>query len=155
MKRWGNLLVLLSIFLVISTACNKNAHIVSLKYTPEEFDHLSSGASSVSPVGINAIPFSDYSPGVNKINSKTLIFERLKFYAVELESEELAKNEALRLNQYYSRNYLLDRVEGEPILEDYVIKTFSAKNPNRTLQRSPKKEEGHQSEHAPHATTHQ
>lgn len=112
----------------------------------------------VNPTGENAIPFYDYSPGVNKPNSKTLIYERLKFYAVEFETEEQAKSEALRLNQYYSRNYLLDRVEGEPILEDYVIATFKGANPNRAIQRVPKKEghSEHGAEHgsAPHESAH-
>lgn len=133
------LIVLLSALMLNS--CTKNNKEHGLKYTSGEFAHLASSATTVNSTGENAIPFYDYSPGVNKANSKTLIYERLKFYAVEFETEAQAKNEASRLNQYYARNYLLDRVEGEPILEDYVIASFKAMNPNRAIQRSPKKSE--------------
>ena len=146
--------VVLLLFSILFFSCNKKVEVANLKYTTEEFDHLAHEASSVSPSGENAIPFTDYSPGINKANSKTLIVERLKFYAVEFESEALARNEALRLNQYYSRNFLLDRVEGEPVLEDYVIKAFHAINPNRTVQRSPKKVEGHGEGHSVHGAGH-
>jgi hypothetical protein len=44
----------------------------------------------------------------------------------------------VRLNQYYSRNWLFDRTEGEPVLEDFVINNFGATNPNRRLQRKAK-----------------
>jgi len=135
------LIVILSALMLSS--CTKNNKEHGLKYTSEEFTHLASSATTVNSTGENSIPFYDYSPGVNKVNSKTLIYERLKFYAVEFETEAQAKNEASRLNQYYTRNYLLDRVEGEPILEDYVIATFKAINPNRAVQRSPKKSEAH------------
>ena len=144
------LLISLSLF-----ACSKKSANHELKYTDEEFSHLAHLATAVSATGENAIPFSDYSPGVSKPNSKTLIYERLKFYAVQFETETQARNEAMRLNQYYSRNILFDRVEGEPILEDYIIKTFQGKNPNRTVQRAPKKEEGHPGEHSTeHSTEH-
>ncbi len=148
----------LMILLVASllNSCNKKAIDVTKIYTAEEFAQLASKATSVNPTGENAIPFSDYTLGVKKENSKTLIFERLKFYAVEFESEKMARSEALRLNQYYSRNILFDKVEGEPILEDYLIETFKAVNPNRAVQRVPKKAEDH-GEHgaeAPHSEAH-
>ena len=142
--------IILLLFSLANSSCSKK--VTEHRYTAEEFAHLAHAATAVSPTGENAIPFSDYSPGVNKPNSKTLIFERLKFYAVEFETETQAQNEALRLNQYYSRNILFDRVEGEPVLEDYVIKTFQAKNPNRAIQRTPKKDEASHSEHDAHST---
>jgi hypothetical protein len=97
----------------------------------------------VNPVGENAIPFSEYSHGVNKIISKTYIYNRLRFYAIGFNSVEEAKKEAIRLNQYYSHNFVFDQVEGEPLLEDLVIETFHAKNPKRNIQRVPKKTESH------------
>ena len=86
------------------------------------------------------------------------MFERLAFFAVEFETEDQARAEALRLNQYYARNWLLDRVEGEPVLEDYVIETFHAINPKKRIQRVPKKHavEGEQKEgeHGEHKEEH-
>jgi hypothetical protein len=158
MKRVDFKTMFLLFLVLVLESCNKHSKVAELKYKIEEFDHLVNEATAVNPVGENAIPFHDYSPGVNKLNSRSLIYQRLKFYAVEFDSETTAHNEALRLNQYYSRNFLFDLVEGEPILEDYVIKTFGAINPNRAVQRAPKKAEGHSehstehSEHSAHPT---
>ncbi len=130
----------LIILLFSFASCSKKKEVVSLKYTQEEFMKLASEASLSNEKG-DGIKFSDYSPGVNTLESKALMFNRLVFFAIEFETEEQAKNEALRLNQYYSRNWLFDRVEGEPVLEDFVIEKFKAINPKRTIQRVPKKHE--------------
>ena len=66
--------------------------------------------------------------------------------------KQALKKEAERLNQYYARNWLFDRVEGEPILEDYVITHFKATNPNREIQRKPKVEA--HGEHGEHGEGH-
>ncbi|MGZ3807229.1 MAG: hypothetical protein ACXVCE_04025 [Bacteriovorax sp.] len=120
-------------------SCSKKVQKAELKYTAEEFTALAHEASSSPEKGEDGIKFSDYSPGVNKLESKALMYKDLPFFAVEFESEEQARNEALRLNQYYSRNWLFDRVEGEPVLEDYVIETFKATNPQRKVKRVPRK----------------
>ncbi len=134
-------------FLFLSlVACSKKHEAPSLKYTVEEFNALNTEAYPSGDKGEDAIKLSDYSPGVNRLDSKGYIYKRLVFLAVEFETEEQAKAEAMRLNQYYIRNWLFDRVEGEPILEDYVITHFKAINPNRKIQRKPKVEahgEGH------------
>lgn len=94
--------------------------------------------ASLSTDKTDTIKFSDYSPGVSPVESKALKYQRLIFFAIAFNSVEEARNEAKRLNQYYSRNWLFDRVEGEPVLEDYLITTFKAVNPNRKIQRIPK-----------------
>lgn len=137
-----------------SISCSKKHTETERTYTADEFARLANAASQVNSTGENAIPFSDYSPGVNKASSKTFIFERLKFYAVQFETEAQARSEAMRLNQYYSRNILFDLVEGEPVLEDYVIKSFQAQNPTRTVQRIPKIEEGHSVHGEVHGSPH-
>jgi hypothetical protein len=109
-----------------------------LKYTPEEFSHIMGTTSAQDDKNTaNAIIFSDYSPGVNRLNSKAMIYERLSFAVLEFENEKQAKDEAMRLNQYYSRNWLFDKVEGEPLLEDLVIFKFHAINPKKYTQRKP------------------
>ena len=123
--------------LLISSCSKKNDHADQV-YKLEEFTAI------IDSVGVTpdkeskrAINFADYAPGVNRVNSKALIYERLHFYAVEFETEKEAKEEAKRLNQYYSRNWLFDKVEGEPILEDLVIVKFHAKNPSKLIARKP------------------
>lgn len=133
-------LLLAFVFLV---ACSKKQVNVEPKFTSEEMMALAHEASAASEKGEDAIKFSDYSSGVNKVESKALKYQRLTFFAIEFETVEEARSEAKRLNQYHSRNWLFDRVEGEPILEDYVITTFKAVNPNRKVQRAPKKHEVH------------
>lgn len=118
----------------------------SAKYTIEEFDKLAS-ESSLNKEKSDTPQFSDYSPGVNRLESKSLIYERLAFFAIAFENEEQARKEAIRLNQYYARNWLFDRVQGEPLLEDYVILTFKAMNPTKKIQRVPIKSSEHASGH--------
>jgi hypothetical protein len=118
-------------------SCTKKHEEPSLKYTDEEFTHLIGESGAAVDKSGPAINFSDYVPGVNKVSAKSLSYEHLQFYALEFESVEQARAEALRLNQYYSRNWLFDRVEGEPMLEDLVIIKFKAINPKRVVQRKP------------------
>ena len=119
----------------VSCSKKKDLHEV---YKLEEFTAI------IDSVGVTpdketkrAINFADYAPGVNRVNSKALMYERLHFYALEFETEKEAAEEAKRLNQYYSRNWLFDKVEGEPILEDLVIVKFHAKNPSKVIPRKP------------------
>jgi hypothetical protein len=131
------LILLCSLLGSLLASCSKR-HVDGLKYSLEEFDKLSTAATLSREKGEGELHFPDYGPGVNRLESKALVFERLAFFAVSFENSEQAKSEAVRLNQYYARNWLFDRVEGEPVLEDYVIETFKATNPNRMIQRVPK-----------------
>ena len=128
--------------------CSKKQALTEPKYTALEFMALAHEAEPSHEKAEDALNLSDYAPGVNRLDSTAMRYNRLVFFAVEFDSPTQAMNEAKRLNQYYTRNWLLDRVEGEPILEDYVIKTFKAANPNRKIQRVPKKEEGHEEAHS-------
>lgn len=130
--------LILALSLLIITGCSKKEVAPVVLYTQEEFDGIMSTTSATADKNsANAINFSDYSPGVDRVNSKALIYERLSFAAVAFETEKQAKDEALRLNQYYSRNWLFDKVEGEPLLEDLVISRFHATNPKKRTQRKP------------------
>ncbi len=125
-------IILLS--LLIISCSKKKDH--GEKFTEAEWKEITMHLPPVNPQGENAIPFHEYSPGVNRLNSKVFIVKNLRFFAIEFENEDQALKEATRLNQYYSKNYLFDQVEGEPVLEDFVISTFKAKNPNRKVQRA-------------------
>lgn len=130
--------LILALSLFIISGCSKKEVVPELKYTQEEFDAIMNTTSAtVDKNAANAINYSDYSPGVDRVNSKAMIYERLSFAAIAFETEKQAKEEALRLNQYYSRNWLFDKVEGEPILEDFVLSRYHAVNPKRRTQRKP------------------
>ena len=119
-------------------ACSKKAPEANRLYTPEEFNAImDTTAAAADKNTANAINFSDYSPGIDRVNSKPLVYERLSFAVLQFENEKQARDEALRLNQYYSRNWVFDKVDGEPILEDLVIVKFHAINPKRHTQRKP------------------
>jgi hypothetical protein len=131
-------ILILALSLLIITSCSKKEVAPVVVYTQEEFDKIINTTSTTPDKNaVNAINFTDYSAGVDRVNSKALIYERLSFAAIAFENEKQAKAEALRLNQYYSRNWLFDKVEGEPLLEDLVISRFHATNPKRTTQRKP------------------
>ncbi|MBC7713883.1 MAG: hypothetical protein H7177_11120 [Rhizobacter sp.] len=130
--------LILSVCLILLSGCAKKKHEPELKYTPEEFDAIMNTTGAAPSKEKSAeIDFTEFSPGVNKLTSKPLVYERLNFAVIEFETEKQARDEALRLNQYYSRNWLFDKVEGEPILEDLVLVKFKAENPKRHLQRKP------------------
>ncbi|MDD4973293.1 MAG: hypothetical protein PHY93_03035 [Bacteriovorax sp.] len=139
--------VLIILFVILAlVACSKKDEKIELKYSVVEIDNLAHETSHSNEKGESGLKFSDYAPGVNSLESKALMYKRLTFFAVSFDTVEQARSEALRLNQYYARNWLFDRVEGEPILEDYVIETFKGINPKRQLQRIPKKHEESTSE---------
>ena len=132
-------LFLLACSLLMVFSCSKKEVESEAVYTLEEFNTIL-GTTSAAPDKntANAINFSDYSPGVNRINSRPMEYQRLSFAVIEFETVKQARDEAMRLNQYYSKNWLFDKVEGEPILEDLVLVKFHAQNPKRRVQRKPK-----------------
>lgn len=120
-------------FFVSTNSCSKKKVEAEAIYTEAEFLKLAEELTALNPIGENAIPWSEYSPNVNKVISKTYVYKRLKFYAIGFNSVEEARLEAVRLNQFYAKNFVFDQVFGEPVLEDYLIHRFSAvfpKNPN-------------------------
>ncbi len=153
---WRSITVFSFVIFFSLSGCSKKNVDAGQKYTFEEFKILSADSSMLpkkDEEGNVLVTFNDYSPGINLIESQGLKYKRLDYVAVSFATEVQARNEALRLNQYYARNWLFDHVEGEPILEDYVIETFKAINPNRKIQRIPKthkseSESGAPAEHA-------
>ena len=131
-------LILLVVFLFSVFACSKKHEEKNMKYTLEELNLLLTNSGAIADKKVTNINFSDYGLGVGRVNSKAMEYQRLGFYVIEFENQEQAKSEAVRLNQYYARNWLFDRTEGEPILEDYVISVFGAMNPNKRVQKKPK-----------------
>jgi hypothetical protein len=108
-------------------ACSKKESHVENVYSPEEINKMIAAAElqdDKTPEG--AIVFSDYSLGVKKGSSRSLVYKNLNFYVIEFENFKQAQSEAVRLNQYHSRNWLLDKVSNEPVLEELVKTKFHA-----------------------------
>lgn len=129
----------LSLTLLFTAGCSKKeAAVERLKV-----DELLKSLGPVVELKKNdprAVPFrlEYYGPGVIADSYKILSYRDLGFLAVEFESEEAAKNEALRLKQYYHKNWLFDEVANEPSLEDLIIYKIHAVNPSLSVQRTPK-----------------
>lgn len=69
----------------------------------------------------------DYGEGCVPGTGRRLSIRNIELIAIAFESKKYAKAEAERLNQYYSRNWLLDDVANEPILIDFVQRAYQAK----------------------------
>ncbi|MGB0454957.1 MAG: hypothetical protein ACPGJV_14700 [Bacteriovoracaceae bacterium] len=80
----------------------------------------------------------NYGPGCVKGTGKRIKLKGVEFIVLMFETTEQAKTEAYRLNQYYSRNWLFDEVEGEPIVIHFLKKVYDAKNPHK--EEVPKKD---------------
>lgn len=117
------------IFLIAFTGCSKKVKHADLTMkTSEMYQLLNEHDIQEDKRTENAIRFSEYSMGVSESNSRSLVFQELNFYVIEYPNEESARREAKRLNQFYVKNWLIDKVAGEPILEGLVIKALKAKN---------------------------
>lgn len=121
-KRLPLVLILLSV-LVLS--CKEE-----LKYTKEELYDKAKGADpqaqfllpkSISE-GVNCSDYGDACASGYRVK----VYE-LELIAVEFNTEEDAKQAAKRFRGYYTRNWLLDDVAGEPILERFVQEHLGAK----------------------------
>ncbi|MBT5093275.1 MAG: hypothetical protein HOM21_03470, partial [Halobacteriovoraceae bacterium] len=61
----------------------------------------------------------NYGEGCIKGSGKRILVRRVELITVQFESMEQARAEAKRLNQWYVRNWLLDDVTKEPVLENF------------------------------------
>ena len=71
------------------------------------------------------IQCSDYGPGC--LGGLTIKLKHMEVIVVEFQSLSHARAEAKRIGQWYARNFLIDDIMGEPILEKFFAKHFEAK----------------------------
>lgn len=130
--------ILLSFFVLFSSCSKKTEAPERLKV--EELVKNLGPVKEVKKGDATAVPFRPeyYGTGLIPNSYKILSYKDLSFLVVEFESEEMAKNEALRLKQYFHKNWLIDEVSGEPSLEDLIIYKIHAVNPSVKTQRVPK-----------------
>ena len=124
----NNLLGLILLGLsILGASCTKE-----VKYTKEElyFKAIAAdpGMTFVLPKNLDeGIHCSDYSEGC--LSGHTVRLQNLEIIVVEFMTEEQAIYAAKKYRGYYLRNWFLDDVTGEPVLEKFVTEKLEAKRP--------------------------
>jgi hypothetical protein len=97
-------------------------------------------AREILPTDMSAgIKCTDYRPGCRSARMARVLDMEVIF--VEFDSEEDARLDAIRLKGLYTRNWLLDDVGGEPVLERFFKKYLKAKKPGEENKESSPSEE--------------
>jgi len=78
----------------------------------------------------------NYGPGCVLGSGKRVELKGVEIVVVEFETEEQAKEEALRLGQMYARNWVFDEVITEPVVKSFIIRVYAAKSPREELEKS-------------------
>lgn len=112
---------------ILSASCTKE-----VKYSKEE---LYAKAVAADPTTTFILPrsisegasCSDYSE--NCLSAHIVKIKGLEIIAVEFMTEADAIYAAKKYRGYYARNWLLDDVVGEPVLEKFVTEKLEAKKP--------------------------
>lgn len=112
---------------ILSASCTKE-----VKYTKEELLAKAKAADPSTelllPKGLTGgVSCADYSEGC--VSAHTVKVQNLELIAVEFMSEKDALYAAKKFRGYYLRNWFLDDVTGEPILEKFVTESLEAKKP--------------------------
>lgn len=120
-------LLLLTLNFILIASCTKE-----LKYTKEQIYDLAKAADAsttfIMPRSMSeGVNCTDYPEGC--ISAHTVQVRQLSFIGVEFANEEQAIFAAKKVRGYYLRNWLLDDVTGEPILEEFAVKSLEAKKP--------------------------
>jgi hypothetical protein len=120
--------ILLVLLLVLGTSCSEEE-----VYTQKELWYM---AIEVDPdielVGIASheehrrILCKNYGPGCVKGTGRRIKVKKVEIIAIMFETKEQARAEALRIDQYYARNWVFDDIKGEPLQEAFVKKAFKA-----------------------------
>ncbi len=105
-------------------------------------------AREVLPKDMNSgIKCSDYGTGCIRGYVGKIVGYEMTF--VEFETPSMARAEALRVKQLYTRNWLLDDVKGEPPLEKFFKQVFNAIDPYQKTTGDLLKTSGEKSQSSP------
>lgn len=112
---------------ILVAACSKK-----LRYSKEELYSKAKDAdpevSLILPKSISeGVSCADYGAGC--LAGHIVRVKNLDLIAVEFMTEEEAIYAAKKYRGYYVRNWLLDDVTGEPVLEKFVVEALEAKKP--------------------------
>lgn len=125
------MLVKFLLLLTILIACTKKPEV----YSTTEVMDLVLEHSDVSEVFISEhtpelrVICENYGEGCVPLSGKRFRLKGVDFLMIQFETPELARAEAKKLNQWVLRNWLLDDVQGEPILESFAQTILKAERP--------------------------
>lgn len=123
--------LLFSLLILQSCSCSKE----ELVYSPTELWFL---AKDKDPA-IETVPIPNHeahrrvvcenyqTQGCKEGSGKRILVRKVELLVIQFETMEQAKAEAAHLDQWYARNWLLDEVKGEPVLESWVQTVLDAK----------------------------
>ena len=121
-------------FLMLSSCFNRERYISAT----ELWSIIQSSGEEVELVPIpvseahRRVVCSDYdAPGCVPSSGKRVKVRMVEFLAIQFETESYARFAAFKYNQYYAANWLFDEVTNEPVVEDFLKKTFGAVNPKQ------------------------
>ncbi len=122
-------LVTISIILILFLSCSE-----SLIYREDQIVSMAVAVDAnfkiILPKTLNdGINCFNYGSGC--IRGKMAEVRKVVMILVEFKTEDEAKSSAAAIGEYYSRNYLFDDVVGEPVLEDFVKRSFNAKRASK------------------------
>lgn len=124
------LALLILCFALLVSSCSKKQKHADQVIKAQEIYHLAQEHKlQESKEASDGINYKNYAIGVNPYTSKVYVLDAIAFYAIEFPNEESARREAKRLNQFYVKNWLFDRVDQEEVLEKFVQEVFKAKRP--------------------------
>ncbi len=122
------------IFLLVFASCSEDETIDRLsllslaKKSDPSFSIVLAEKLGGGPTCEGEAPSLAYGKGCKKVFRAKV--NELEFAFVEFDESKNAKADAIRLNQYYFKNWLIDEITNEPGLEQFVKSTYGAKNPN-------------------------
>lgn len=80
----------------------------------------------------------NYGKGCISGSGKRVELKGVEIVVVEFENEDLAKEEALRINQMYARNWVFDEVINEPVVRSFITRVYGAVAPREELKKDSK-----------------
>lgn len=112
---------------ILSASCTKE-----VKYTKEELFARTKAADPTAALVLpkdlkGSVSCGEYSEGC--MSTHIVRVKDLELIAVEFSSTEQAIYAAKKYRGYYVRNWFLDDVAGEPVLEKFVTENLEAKKP--------------------------
>lgn len=112
---------------ILCASCTKE-----LRYTKEELYKIATRADPtvtfILPNSLTeGVNCADYSEGCHSAHIVSV--QKLELIAVEFASETAAIYAAKKFKGFYVRNWMLDDVTGEPVLEKFVQEKLGAKKP--------------------------
>lgn len=120
--------IVIVLVLMLGLACSKKEEKIPRDIMLSKAMAYDPNLKIVIPSNIKeGVHCTDYGPGC--IGGHTVIHKRLPLIVVEFATEADARNEAIRLKQYYSKNWLFDDVKNEPPLEKFIIDVYQAVSP--------------------------